>query len=30
VSIGAEGWAPGARELIELINRGSVSDAETG
>lgn len=30
VALGAEGWAPNARELIDLINRGSVSDAETG
>lgn len=30
LALGAEGWAATARELIELINRGSASDAETG
>ncbi|MEY4174665.1 MAG: hypothetical protein RI900_1830 [Actinomycetota bacterium] len=30
LALGAEGWAPGARELIEQINRASGSSAETG
>lgn len=30
IALGAEGWAATARELIELFNRGSVSNAETG
>lgn len=29
-ALGAEGWAATARELIELINRGSADTAETG
>lgn len=30
LALGAEGWAAGARELIEQINRSSGSSAETG